>query len=189
MATKDTFSETESRQLVDIAHRSVAHGVYRGRPLPVDPAEVGEALQISRGSFVTLRARAELRGCIGSLDARRALAVDVADNAYQAAFKDPRFEPVADEELPHIEVEVSVLSAMEVMTAASEAELLTALRPGVDGLLIQGHSFRATFLPAVWAELDTPTAFVEQLKRKAGLGSDDWPADIVCLRYTTLTIR
>ena len=101
-------------------------------------------------SFVTLHRRGELRGCIGSLEPHRPLAEDVAGNARAAAYLDPRFAAVAREELPELELEISVLSPLAPLPAASESELVASLRPGVDGLVLVEGARRATFLPAVW---------------------------------------
>jgi AmmeMemoRadiSam system protein A len=135
-------------------------------------------------SFVTLRIDGELRGCIGSIDARRALGEDVARNALAAAYRDPRFPPVSTDELPVLQVEVSVLSPRVPMLAASEAEALAQLRPGIDGLAFEYGSLSATFLPQVWESLSAPDAFLEQLRKKAGLPGRFWHPDVRLSRYT-----
>jgi AmmeMemoRadiSam system protein A len=135
-------------------------------------------------SFVTLTARGTLRGCIGSLCAERMLRVDVEHNARAAAFRDPRFAPLTRHEYPDIEVEVSLLSPLEPLAFESEAQLLTLLRPGVDGLLLEFGRSRGTFLPQVWEQLPEPSAFLAHLKRKASLSSDFWAADLRVSRYT-----
>ena len=95
----------------------------------------------------------------------------------------PRFQPVRPAELDGLAVEVSVLSPMEGFTVGGYDELVGALRPGVDGLLVEAGRHRATFLPAVWDELKDPADFVDALWRKAGMPSRSWPAGIATWRY------
>ena len=139
-------------------------------------------------SFVTLTSgRAPggaLRGCIGSLGARRPLREDVEANAVAAALHDPRFAPLTARELDETVVEVSVLSAPTVLPAADEAELLARLRPGVDGVVLSACGRRATFLPQVWEQLPDPADFLARLRRKAGLPADYWGRDVVVETYT-----
>lgn len=139
-------------------------------------------------SFVTLTSgRAPggaLRGCIGSLEARRPLRADVEANAVAAALHDPRFAPLTARELDDTVVEVSVLSVPAALPAADEAELLARLRPGVDGVVLSACGRRATFLPQVWEQLPDPADFLARLRRKAGLPADYWGRDIVVETYT-----
>lgn len=135
-------------------------------------------------SFVTLTQDGHLRGCIGSLQAWRALHDDVADNARSAAFRDPRFPPLRAAELDITRIEVSVLSAPAPMEFASQADALSQLRPGTDGLILAAGGRRATFLPQVWDELPDPSQFVAQLLRKAGLSPNYWGDDVALQRYT-----
>jgi AmmeMemoRadiSam system protein A len=135
-------------------------------------------------SFVTLRLEGELRGCIGSIDARRPLGEDVARNAHAAAYRDPRFPPVSAAELPLLQVEVSVLSPREPLPAGSEGEALERLRPGVDGVALEYGGASATFLPQVWESLPQPAAFLEALRHKAGLPGHFWHPDVRLSRYT-----
>lgn len=135
-------------------------------------------------SFVTLNERGELRGCIGSLVARRPLVEDVRGNARSAAFDDPRFPPLDASELPIVKIEVSVLSALESVPATSEEELLSLLVPGRDGLLLTCGFYRSTFLPQVWEALPDPRDFLRRLKMKAGLRAAYWSPDLRFSRYT-----
>ena len=141
-------------------------------------------LRRPQATFVTLTRNGELRGCIGSLEANRALGDDVRENALGAAFRDPRFKPLTVDEWIDTWVEVSVLSAMEPVAVASEPAVLRDLRPGVDGLVLEFGRHRSTFLPQVWEELASPAAFLMNLKRKAGLPPDFWEPDMRLWRYT-----
>jgi AmmeMemoRadiSam system protein A len=143
-----------------------------------------EWLRQPGASFVTLRLEGELRGCIGSVQARRGLGDDVASNARAAAYRDPRFPPVLRSEWPRLQVEVSLLSPREPMSAASEGDALTQLRPGVDGVYLEYGEHSATFLPQVWSSLPEPREFLQELRRKAGLPAGFWHPDVRLSRYT-----
>ena len=135
-------------------------------------------------SFVTLKKNAELRGCIGTLEARRPLGADVAANATAAAFRDPRFAPLQDAELDAVHIEISVLSPAEPLPCRDEAEAIARLRPGRDGVIFECNGYRATFLPQVWEQLPDPRQFLGQLRRKAGLAHDFWSPAVKLSRYT-----
>lgn len=141
-------------------------------------------LQEKRAAFVTLTIAGNLRGCIGRLEACRPLAEDVAENACAAAFDDPRFEPLSQEEFPRTEIHISVLSPPEEMEFSSEADLLEQIRPGVDGLILQDGGRRGTFLPSVWEELPDAELFWMHLKMKAGLPTTYWSDTLRVFRYT-----
>lgn len=172
--------------LLILARDSVREGFESGRPLTVDPAQWPEVLQREGASFVTLkRPDGSLRGCIGTLQARQPLVTDVAEHAHAAAFRDPRFQPLAAHELDEVHLELSILSRPEPLPVASEAELLAALQPGEDGLILEDGAHRGTFLPAVWESLPEPVDFVRELKRKAGLPPDHWSPSMTIRRYRT----
>jgi AmmeMemoRadiSam system protein A len=139
-------------------------------------------------SFVTIRdAAGGLRGCIGSLEARRPLVEDVAENAFSAAFGDSRFPALQVDELPDLELHVSILGPPEALAPRSRAELLAMLRPGRDGLILEDRGRRATFLPQVWESLSDADDFVGQLWRKAGLPEDHWSPHVRAWRYEART--
>jgi len=160
-------------------HATLGRGVVQPRHLE-DPPWLREP----GASFVTLKLHGDLRGCIGTIEARRALVDDVAHNAYAAAYGDPRFPPVTPSERPRLQVEVSLLSPREPLAAESERDALAALRPGIDGLVLQYGAMGATFLPQVWESLPEPHEFLAQLRRKAGLPSNFWHPDVRLSRYT-----
>jgi len=141
------------------------------------------ALATPAATFVTLTQKGNLRGCIGSLEAYRSLAQDVAENAFSAAFRDPRFSPLTEEELDRTCVEVSLLEKPEPIESKDEADALAQLHPGLDGLILTHGSRRATFLPQAWESLPEPQRFISQLKLKAGLPAYFWDEDIALARY------
>lgn len=178
----------ERATLLDTAQRSIARGIETGEPLVPNPGRHSAALRAPRATFVTLKRRGVLRGCMGTLEAVRPLVVDVARNAFAAAFRDPRFPPVAAEELANVDLHISVLSVPEPLEFSSRADLIAQLRPGVDGLTLEDAGRRSTFLPAVWQELPDPRDFLRELKRKAGLALDGESPSLRAWRYTAESV-
>jgi AmmeMemoRadiSam system protein A len=187
-ATPSTRLEPGSR---DLLLRTAASAIEAGLALAAtswpDPRDLPPDLRQHRASFVTLTIEDRLRGCCGSLEPRRPLAVDVWLNAQASAFHDSRFAPLASWEWSEVDVEVSVLSPLEAVPAGSEAELLRAIRPGADGLVIAWRGRRATFLPKVWEQFASPPEFLRHLKQKAGWAGDFWSPDVEAWRYHTET--
>lgn len=171
--------------LIDIARGAIAEALGELR-LPISQESW---LNEKGATFVTLMQGDELRGCIGTLQAHRPLAEDVHQNALAAAFRDPRFPPLARHELEMTECEVSLLSAAETMTFADESDALAQLRPGIDGIVFEYLRFRSTFLPQVWEQLPQPQRFMAHLKRKAGLPDDFWAEGVKLSRYTVTKWR
>jgi AmmeMemoRadiSam system protein A len=178
------LTELEGQLLRDVALAAVEFGLAHRRELFVAERDFPAALQAEQATFVTLRHHDELLGCIGTLRAHRPLVRDVAHNAYQAAFGDPRFAPLSAERLPGLDLHIALLSPLEALHVASEDELLAQLRPGVDGLLIEDGDRGATFLPAMWPRLGDAHGFVRALKEKAHLPPGHWSATIRVFRYT-----
>ncbi len=133
--------------------------------------------------FVTLTQGGALRGCIGTLEAWRALDDDVRENARAAAFRDPRFAPLTAKEFERTRVEVSLLSPPEAFPVVDEADALARLQPGVDGVILTCGDRRSTFLPQVWEQLPQPVQFLAHLKQKAGLAEDFWSPEVRLQRY------
>ena len=181
----DALGLEERRHLLDIAARSIRHGIAHGKACGVDLDRLSPALRERRATFVTLESSDRLRGCVGSLQATRPLAEDVAHNAHAAASDDPRFSPVKDDELGGLRIKISVLSPHEPMQASSQADLAARLRPDVDGLVIQDGEKRATFLPSVWRGIPEPERFVRELAKKAGWAEGHWSEEVRAWRYTT----
>lgn len=146
------------------------------RPAAPELAEIG-------ATFVTLRLAGDLRGCIGTVNAFRALAEDVCANARAAAFQDPRFAPLARDEFAATSIEVSLLGPRAPIVAPDEDAALAQLRPELDGVVLEANGTRATFLPQVWEQLPDPREFLIALKRKAGLPPAFWDSSVRLSRY------
>jgi uncharacterized protein len=180
----------ESRAtLLAVALAAIERGLECGRPPAVQAADYPPELRDLRATFVTLRTAGNLRGCIGTCQPLRPLVEDVAHNAFAAAFQDPRFPPLAREELAGLHLHISLLSIPEPIAFASEQDLLAQVRPGVDGLLLEERSRKATLLPAVWEALPEAGVFLRHLKLKAGLPADYWSNTLKIYRYTAESIE
>lgn len=180
------LSESQRALLRTTAGQSIEHGLGHKRPLPVKP-EDHPPFDRPGASFVTLHRQGQLRGCIGSLEGYRPLLTDIAENAYAAAFRDPRFPSLQVRELEGLNVDISILSAPEELRFHNQQDLLERIRPGIDGLILADGGRRGTFLPSVWEHLPATQDFLQQLKLKAGLPGAYWSETIKVWRYTTET--
>ncbi len=142
---------------------------------PVDTASYVSRyseLADKKACFVTLTKNRQLRGCIGSIIAHRSLIDDLISNALSAAFNDPRFPPLRQEELSQTAIEVSLLTPPESINYQNRNDLAKIIRPFIDGVILRLDHHQATFLPQVWEELPDFETFFAHLGLKAGIGSD-----------------
>lgn len=181
------LDDSQQRWLLDIARESIRQGFGTGAPLRVNLDDCDPELREPLAVFVTLTQNGELRGCVGTLEPRAALAQAVADSAFNSAFRDRRFAPLGEAELADTRIEISVLSTMQDFPVESREDLLRELRPGVDGLVIEDHGMRATFLPKVWESLPEAEDFVGHLMLKAGFDAGYWSGSVRVQRYASLT--
>jgi hypothetical protein len=182
---KRTLPANAGNLLLPLARAAIAAELG----VPHEAGGTADWLSHAGASFITLKQQDELRGCIGTLEAHRALGEDVRANAVAAAFRDPRFKPLRQDEFTTISVEVSVLSAVEAMTFRDEDDALAQLRPAIDGVIFHYGYHRSTFLPQVWEDLGDPHLFMGHLKRKAGLPPDFWDPAVKLSRYTVMKWR
>jgi AmmeMemoRadiSam system protein A len=187
-APKAHLSQQARQQLIQIARDSILHGLEQGEALIPTADDLDAELQEVRASFVTLQHAGLLRGCIGHLEAIMPLAQDVAENAYAAAFRDPRFPPLNRQEYADLDLHISVLTPAEPLPFSSESDLISKLRPGVDGLILVDGYAKGTFLPSVWESLPQAEDFLRHLKRKAGLSEDHWSERLKIFRYETESV-
>lgn len=183
------FTPTQQQTLLQLAKDSIAYGLQHHIPIPVKPTDFEPVLQQKRASFVTLNIHQQLRGCIGSLQAIRPLCEDIAENAFAAAFRDPRFSPVQALEFELLQYHISILSTPESMSVSSRTDLLSQLRPGMDGLILVDGAYRSTFLPSVWEQLPQADHFLDHLLQKAGLPAGYWSDSIQFSRYTVVSVQ
>lgn len=194
-ADRRELAPEQGRILLDVAREAIltafigTAGAQPQRADIVSEVDPPARLRSPGASFVTLLVDGRLQGCVGSLAATRPLFEDVYENARRTAFADPRFPPLRLADIESASIEISVLSAPHSIDARTEQQLLSALRPGLDGLILRRHERRATFLPKVWETLPEPSDFVRRLKQKMGLPDDFWDAAMVAERYHTRTVR
>jgi len=174
--------------LLALARASIAWQLAEGAAMACALHDQPAELRQPRAVFVTLSVSGRLRGCVGTPVAWRPLVEDVVDNAAAAAFQDGRFQPLTRSELEGVSIALSLLSAPVPLPAASEAELLDALVPGRDGLILSAGRCRAIFLPQVWEHLAEPRAFLGQLKLKAGLAEHHWSRSFAFQRFTSTSV-
>ncbi len=172
---KQMLDEKQRQQLINIARQSIEQGFNTGQALELDTSKFSGELCETRASFVTLKMDHQLRGCIGTTEAIHPLVESVANNAFNAAFRDPRFRSLDKEEYKNTDISISVLTPHEAIIFSTETELLKQLRPGKDGLIIKAGPQKATFLPSVWESIPDANEFLRQLKLKAGMKMDDPP--------------
>lgn len=173
-----TSAEPTGSALLALARASIRHAL--GGPKVVLPE--GDVYTQRAATFVTVMFEGQVHGCIGVLEPVRPLVEDVVHNAVAAALHDPRSRPLRIDELARVQLEISVLSALDPVEVSSQEDAAHKLRPGVDGVVLRYGSARATFLPQVWEKLPNPDQFLTELRRKAGLSH--WPAGVCVYRYT-----
>lgn len=179
-------TENPGKVLIPIARNVIANAL--GKP-SIDVDENLPWLHEQGASFVTLTMSQQLRGCIGTLEPHRPLLLDVKANAYAAAFRDPRFSPLAVAELDATEIEISLLSATQPLEFSGEHDALAQLQPGIDGIIFQFGRYRSTFLPQVWEQLPDAPTFMAHLKHKAGLHPKFWDKEVKLFRYTVTKFK
>ncbi len=175
------------RTLIDVAKEVVRQAAtHGGKPPQLNiNGQLPRALLAQRATFVTLNIAGRLRGCRGSILPQQSLIADVANNAFQSGFGDPRFTPLTAEELERLEFHISILSSPRRIDCRSEAELLDELRPDVDGLILRDGQRQSLFLPSVWAQIPDARVFLQQLRLKAGLSADHWSPTFEAYRFGT----
>ena len=182
------LTKQDKQQLLDIARASIATGLKSKQPLKPNIDNYPPHLQQNAATFVTLNINHQLRGCIGTLTAYQPLVKDVAEHAFAAAFQDPRFPPLSQQEENLLDIHISILTPAEPVEFFSEDDLINKIEPGIDGLILESGTHKGTFLPSVWESLPGAKEFIEQLKLKAGLPKNYWNKNIKISRYKTISI-
>jgi AmmeMemoRadiSam system protein A len=170
------LTSDEKRTLLGLARAAIVDRLQSDGTLERcrDNACLTPALEQRRGAFVTLHVLAKdgtsrLRGCIGSIAPREALHLNVTHNAVHAAFDDPRFAPLADGELPLLNVEISALTPLRAVAGPD------VVMPGRDGVVLRRGAHSAVFLPQVATEQGWGVQeLLENLALKAGMQRDEW---------------
>jgi len=159
--------------LLEIAKQAISDSFNHTSTLnPKALVQAHPEFSTPKATFVTLTLDGQLRGCIGSLIAHRPLLDDLIHNAKAAAFDDPRFYPLSPEEFLHVKIEISLLSEPQPILYENIDDLKRKVTMGIDGIILQKGSRKATFLPQVWEQLPTFELFFSHLCQKAGLAPD-----------------
>jgi AmmeMemoRadiSam system protein A len=168
-----TITDEDRSALFKLARSSIEAELVKGVKV-IRPEKLTPALKEHRGCFVTLHKDGALRGCIGTIEAIKPLVVSVQENALNAAFHDPRFSSLTEQELKDINIEVSVLSVPQELLFEDEDDLRSKLKKGVHGVILSSGWHKATFLPQVWEQLPEMINFLEHLCIKAGMDKNCW---------------
>ena len=183
-AASARLAEADRERLLSACMAALGLAAQTGGKPPAPSLNPGSpVLSPWRATFVTLTENERLRGCIGSLKPHRPLIDDALANTTQAAFTDPRFAPLEPSELAALRLDVSILSHPRPIPAGSESELVSALEPDRDGLILTAGKRRALFLPSVWRHTFDAREFVRHLMAKAGLESNRWPEGLEARRF------
>lgn len=171
---ENQLSQTDKAFLLTVAREAIENAVAGLLQARVDHSGLSPLLLADGASFVTLTASGNLRGCIGALEPYQSLVDDVQEHAIAAALEDFRFPPVQAYELKSIHIEISRLTPPTPLVYVTHEELITRLRPNIDGVILREGRHRATFLPQVWEKLPDPHSFLSQLSLKMGAPADYW---------------
>lgn len=167
------LSLEDGKGLIKLARDSIKARLY-GQELSISEAIKKRYLE-KQGIFVTLKTEEGLRGCIGFPEPTYPLWKAAVYAAQSAAFSDPRFPPLTEEEFEKISVEISVLTKPELIMARNAEEYLKEIKIGRDGLIIRAGLYSGLLLPQVAAEhYWTQEQFLRQTCMKAGLTMDAW---------------
>ena len=168
--TSFTLSDDDKKALKDIALQSIKDQLA-GKPIAQPSLNSKFSILNSKcGAFVSLHKYGRLRGCIGHFGEDYPLHEIVARMARAAAFEDPRFMPVTNDELGDIDIEISVLTPMRRIQGINEFQLHR------HGIYIKKGYRSGTFLPQVADEVNwTKEEFIGHCAQdKAGIGWDGW---------------
>jgi AmmeMemoRadiSam system protein B/AmmeMemoRadiSam system protein A len=174
-AQSEPLSEEEQQLMLKLAKTTLELYVKEEKVFEPDPERFAKFPKLSehRGTFVTLKKNGQLRGCIGNIIGRQPLYVSVRDNAINAAVRDSRFTPVTEDELPEINLSISVLDVPGLLQVANTDEYLEKLTHQ-DGVIIICGNRSSTYLPQVWEQLPDTVEFLSRLCLKGGSPPNCW---------------
>jgi AmmeMemoRadiSam system protein A len=171
---ENKLSKEERKFLLNIARKAIDEAVLGLKPSEINYELVSEPLKKPGATFVTITKFGNLRGCIGTLEAKLPLVEDTMEHAIAAAMHDFRFPPLDKNELDDIKIEISRLTTPQEIHYSDSNMLLEKLHPGLDGVIIKDGISRATFLPQVWSKIPEKEKFMDHLCLKMGAPSDLW---------------
>jgi|Deesub1362B_J571_1020462.scaffolds.fasta_scaffold22189_2 AmmeMemoRadiSam system protein A len=161
------LTDEEKKYLLRLARETIRAKTEKKEPQVAPPTS--KILHEKRGAFVTLHKMGQLRGCIGYIEGIKPLYLTIVDMAEAAAFNDPRFPPVAKQEVEDLDIEISVLTPLEKIDDPQKIEV------GKHGILVRKGPFQGLLLPQVATEYgwDRET-FLDQTCIKAGMAPGCW---------------
>jgi AmmeMemoRadiSam system protein A len=175
--TSKHLTDKQGQLLVRLARETIAArlGLSEAGSKKIPASDLTDPVfQEKRATFVTLKIKKQLRGCIGCLTPSETILEGIQRNAINAALNDPRFPALTGPELEQAEIEISILTNPQKLDYADGNDLLNKLRRDIDGVIIGQGMARATFLPQVWEQLPRTEDFLAHLCIKAGLSPDEW---------------
>jgi AmmeMemoRadiSam system protein A len=174
MADSEKLNDKEGKYLLAIARKTIEQELSGKKAADQGDAIDSPRFAERRGTFVTLTINKDLRGCIGHIIPQESLLEGIKENAINAAFKDPRFNPLSLKEWPDVKIEISILTDPAPLAYSDADDLLKKIRPNIDGVIIKKGFYQATFLPQVWEQLPDKKEFFTHLCLKAGMDGNEW---------------
>ena len=174
MTDTDQLTEEEGRYLLSVARKTIEQKISNLEDQVEFDSFDSNKFSEKRGTFVTLTIDDGLRGCIGNIVPQESLLDGVKANAINAAFRDPRFEPLSEKEWEKVKIEISILTDPKPLDYSNRKDLLEKMRQGTDGVILKKGYNQSTFLPQVWEQLPDKKEFLTHLCLKAGLEMDSW---------------
>ena len=168
------LTDKEGRYLLNVARKTIQKTLFKQVDQEQKDSDLSPKLSEKRGTFVTLTIDGNLRGCIGHIIPQESILEGVQENAINAAFRDPRFNPLSKSEWDKIKIEISILTEPKPLEYSDSDDLLKKLMAGVDGVILKKGFLQATFLPQVWDQLPDKREFLTQLCLKAGMDGNEW---------------
>lgn len=174
MADSQKLNDQEGRYLLGVARKTIRQELFKDKASPQPDEMDSPKFAERRGTFVTLTINKGLRGCIGHIIPQETLLEGIKENAVNAAFKDPRFNPLSKKEWDNVKIEISILTDPKPLEYTDGDDLLKKIRPDIDGVIIKKGYYQATFLPQVWEQLPDKGEFFTHLCLKAGMDGSEW---------------
>ena len=165
------MNKNDKKLLLELARESIKT-YFAGKKPNMDKVK---HLSEKRGVFVTLHKKGDLRGCIGFPLPAYSLNTAVVEASRSAAFHDPRFPPLDEDELNNVEIEISVLTVPELIKVNHSNDYMKEIKIGEDGLVIEGSFGSGLLLPQVAPENNfNVQTFLNCLCQKAGMSFYAW---------------
>jgi AmmeMemoRadiSam system protein A len=174
MADAQKLTDQEGNYLLEVARKTIEQELFKDKAVSQGNEFDSPKFSEKHGTFVTLTINDNLRGCIGHIIPQETLLEGIRENATNAAFKDPRFNPLSKKEWGNVKVEISILTDPSLLKYSDADDLLKKIHPDVDGVIIKKGFYQATFLPQVWEQLPDKKEFFTHLCLKAGMDGDEW---------------